>query len=81
MFYEARGFFGKDLKLARLEEHIEEQGKTREFRDAYERRTGVSWLEDRPSYVYLEDDVIEVLGEVMGMSEATARRWMDCLRS
>lgn len=77
MFYEARGFFGKDLKLACLEEHIEEQGKTQEFRDAYERRTGVSWLEDRPSYVYLEDDVIEVLGEVMGMSEATARRWMD----
>ena len=52
VFFEHLGFFGEDLKLARLERHIDSKGKTQEFRAAYERISGGNWLEDRESYSY-----------------------------
>lgn len=77
VFFEHLGFFGEDLKLARLEQHIDSKGKTQEFRAAYERIGGGSWLEDRESYSYFEDDIVEALQEVLGMSEQAARHWFD----
>lgn len=40
VFYENCGFFGEDLRLAKLEAFIDEQGKTQQFRDAFERING-----------------------------------------
>ena len=77
VFFEHLGFFGEDLKLARLEQHIDSKGKTQEFRAAYERIGGGIWLEDRESYSYFEDDIVEALQEVLGMSEQAARHWFD----
>lgn len=77
MFYEARGFYGEDLKLAKLEEHIDSLGKTQEFREAFERVNGESWLQTRDTYSYFEDDVVEVLQSVLGMSEKAAWNWLE----
>ncbi len=77
MFFEHLGFYGEDLKLAKLEKYIDEQGKTQAFRDAYQQTTGESWVEDRESYLYHEDDIVPVLTQVMGMSEGAARNWFN----
>lgn len=77
MFYEARGFYGEDLKLAKLEEHIDSLGKTQEFREAFGRVNGESWLQTRDTYSYFEDDVVEVLQSVLGMSEKAAWNWLE----
>ena len=77
MFYENLGFFGEDLKLAKLEQFIDSQGKTEEFRAAFQRVNGESWLETRESYSYFEDDIVQVLQEVLGMSESAAQHWFD----
>lgn len=77
MFYEARGFYGEDLKLAKLEEHIDSLGKTQEFREAFERVNGESWLQTRDTYSYFEDDVVEVLQSVLGMSKKAAWNWLE----
>lgn len=77
MFYEARGFYGEDLKLAKLEEHIDSLGKTQEFREAFECVNGESWLQTRDTYSYFEDDVVEVLQSVLGMSEKAAWNWLE----
>ena len=77
VFYEHRGFYGADLKLARLEEFIDEQGKTDEFRAAFARVNGGDWVQDRSSYDFYEDDIVEVLQEVLGWSEQQARRTFD----
>lgn len=77
MFYEARGFYGEDLKLAKLEEHIDSLGKTQEFREAFERVNGESWFQTRDTYSYFEDDVVEVLQSVLGMSEKAAWNWLE----
>lgn len=77
VFFENRGFYGEDLKLARLEEHIESQGKTDAFRAAFEERCGLSWTENRESYAFYEDAIVGALVEVMGMSESAAQHWFD----
>lgn len=77
VFYEHLGFFGADFRVARLEAHVDAKGKTQQFRDAFARISGGDWLQDRESYTFYEDDIVEVLGEVMGMSEEAARRFFQ----
>ena len=77
MFYNHLGFLGEDLKVAKLEQFIEKQGKTEEFRRVFEEKNGASWVETRDSFGFFEDDVVETLEEVLGMSETAARNWFN----
>lgn len=77
VFYESRGFFGENLKLAKLEQYIDDQGKTQQFRDTFERLNGQPWVKSRVAFSFLEDKVVPVLQEVLGMSEGAAQRWFD----
>lgn len=77
MFYKHCGFYGDDLKVARLERFIEKQGKTELFRATFEKNNGSSWLEARDSFAFFEDDVVETLRDVLGMSEQAARNWFN----
>ena len=77
MFYNYLGFYGENLKVAKLEQFIDKQGKTSEFRRVFEEKNGASWLESRDAFAFFEDDVVETLMEVLGMSETAARNWFD----
>lgn len=77
VFYDHLGFYGEDLRLARLEEFIDDRGKTDEFRARYEELTGESWLETRESYEFNSDDVIGTLSDTGVMSEAEAERYLE----
>ena len=77
MFYNFLGFYGEDLKVAKLEQFISKQGKTEEFYRVFEEKNGASWLESRVSYAFFEDDVVATLQEVLGMSEQAARNWFN----
>ena len=77
MFYNHCGFYGDDLKIAKLERFIEKQGKTQEFRDAFEEVNGAPWIDSRDAFAFFEDDVVEVLQSVLGMSEQAARNWFN----
>ena len=77
MFYNFMGFYGEDLKVAKLEQFISKQGKTEEFYRVFEEKNGVPWLESRDSYAFLEDDVVATLHDVLGMSEQAARNWFN----
>ena len=77
MFYNHCGFYGDDLKIAKLERFIDRQGKTEEFRQKFEEVNGGSWVETRDSFAFFEDDVVEVLQSVLGMSEQAARNWFN----
>lgn len=77
VFYDHLGFYGEDLKLARLEQFVDSQGKTDAFRSAFERVNGECWLDARAEYDFFSDDVIEALVEADVMSEDEARRWFD----
>ena len=77
MFYNHCGFYGEDLKIAKLERFIDRQGKTEAFRQKFEEVNGGSWVETRDSFAFFEDDVVEVLRSVLGMSEQAARNWFN----
>ena len=77
VFYENRGFYGEDLKLAKLEAFIDEKGKTEEFRAAFERISGMEWLDSRDGWSFYEDEMVETLQEVLGMSRDAAQHWFD----
>jgi len=77
MFYNHLGFYGENLKVAKLEQFIAKRGKTEEFRHVFEEKNGGSWVSTRDTYAFFEDDVVETLMEVLGMSETAARNWFD----
>ena len=77
VFYDHLGFYGEDLKLARLEKFIDDKGKTQAFRTRYEELNGEPWVDTRKTYDFNSDDVIAALVDTQVMSEAEAERWME----
>ena len=77
MFYNYLGFYGEDLKVAKLEQFIEKQGKTEEFRRVFEEKNGAPWLTSRDAFAFFEDDVVDTLQAVLGMSESAAKNWFN----
>ena len=77
MFYNYLGFYGENLKVAKLEQFIAKKGKTDEFRHVFEEKNGATWLESRDAFVFFEDDVVETLQQVLGMSESAAKNWFN----
>ena len=61
VFYNHCGFYGEDLKVAKLERFIDKQGKTDAFRTAFKEVNGDEWVNARDSAAFFEDDVVEVL--------------------
>ena len=77
MFYNYLGYYGENLKVAKLEQFIEKSGKTEEFRSVFQEKNGGTWLESRDAFAFFEDDIVETLKEVLGMSEEAARNWFN----
>ncbi len=77
MFYNYLGFYGENLKVAKLEQFIERKGKTEEFRRVFEEKNGAPWVESRDAFAFFEDDVVATLQEVLGMSESAAETWFN----
>ena len=77
VFYDHLGFYGNDLKLAKLEQFITKQGKMDAFKSAYEEINGESWLETRAEYQFFEQDIVDALVKADIMNETTAGHWFD----
>lgn len=77
MFYNHLGFYGENLKVAKLEQFIEKKGKTEEFRRVFEEKNGSPWIKSRKAFAFYEDDIAATLMETLGMSEMAARNWFD----
>ena len=77
MFYKHLGFYGENLKVARLEQYIKRRGKTQEFKDVFQEKNGEAWIDSRDVFDFCEDEVVETLMEVLGMSETAARNWFE----
>lgn len=77
VFYNHLGFYGNDLKLAKLEQFITKRGKMDAFKQAYEEINGEPWIETRSEYTFFETDIIEALVKTEVMDEQTAQHWFD----
>ena len=63
------------MKVAKLEQYIDQQGKTEQFRRIFEEKKGMSWLESRKAFAFNGKHIIPTLMEVLDMSEEDARAW------
>lgn len=78
VFDEHRGYFGKEPRLARLEQYIDASGKAKLFQDKFEQITGETWLEAREtSFLFSPEDIAEALADTGIMSEAAADRYLN----
>ena len=77
VFYEYRGFYGDDLKVARLEQFIDKSGKRDAFKSKFAEVNGDEWENVRDAFAFFEDDIVETLVETLGMSETAARNWFN----
>ena len=75
MFYNHLGFYGENLKVAMLEQYIDQLGKTEEFRRVFEQKKGKPWLEQRKAFAFNGKAIIPTLMEVLDMSEEDAKSW------
>ena len=77
MFYNHLGFFGENLKVAMLEQYIDQLGKTEEFRRVFDEKKGKSWVDQRKAFAFNGKFIIPTLMEVLDMSEDDAKRWFN----
>ena len=77
MFYNHLGFYGENLKVAMLEQYIDQLGKTEEFRRAFEAKKGKPWTEQRKAFAFNGKFIVPTLMEVLDMSEEDAKRWFN----
>ncbi len=77
MFYTYLGYYGENLKVAKLEQFVDKSGKMDDFRRVFEEKNGAPWLESRDAYAFFEDDIVATLVEVLGMSESAASNWFN----
>ena len=76
-FYNHLGFFGENLKVAKLEQYIDQQGKTNEFRRVFEHKKGMPWVDSRKAFAFNGKYIIPTLVEVLDMSEEDAKAWFN----
>lgn len=77
MFYTHLGFYGENLKVAMLEQYIDQLGKTEEFRRVFEAKKGKPWTEQRKAFAFNGKFIIPTLMEVLDMSEEDAKGWFN----
>lgn len=77
VFYEHLGFYGKDLRLAKLEQYISNQGKMDSFKESFKRIRGKEWEEARGTYNFFKKAVIQAVVECGAMSEEDATLWFN----
>ena len=77
VFYDHLGFYGNELKLAKLEQYISKKGKMDAFKEAFENINGEPWVDTRSNFSFFEDDIINALVETDVMSQTNAEHWFD----
>lgn len=76
-FYNHLGFFGENLKVAKLEQYIDQQGKTTEFRRVFEENERDALGGLRKAFAFNGKYIIPTLVEVLDMSEEDANAWFN----
>ena len=77
MFYNHLGFYGENLKVAMLEQYIDQLRKTEEFRRVFEAKKGKPWTEQHKAFAFNGKFIVPTLMEVLDMSEEDAKRWFN----
>lgn len=76
-FNEMQGFCGSEPFIADLERRLVNEGKYDEFVRIFEEESGTSWIEERNSPIFIQDELCAALTGVGLMSEDAARNFCE----
>ena len=76
-FYDYLGYYGTDLKVARFEKFLDDQGKYEEFKDNFKQIHQDDWDSCRDTFSFFEDEVVEAYMKTLNCSEIAARNWFN----
>ena len=74
---EKQGYSGDHPHIAHMERYLDEKGKLATFHAAFERASGKSWLAERDTWEFLQDEVVVALQETLGQSQASVEKWVE----
>jgi hypothetical protein len=74
---ELQGYSGDHPHIAHMERYLESKGKLKAFHAAYEKHTGLNWMQERDAYQFKRDEVVKALSETLGQSQGAAEKWID----
>lgn len=77
VFYNYLGYYGENLKIAKLEKFLDKQNLFEQFRKAFEEKSGMGWYDDRDAYSFYEEEIVSSMVEVMDIEESSARSWYN----
>lgn len=74
---ERQGYSPDYPHIANMERYLDGKGTLEAFHDAYARRSGASWLEERDAYEFNREQVLDALSEVLEQSAPSLEKWLD----
>ena len=74
---ELQGYSGDHAHIAHMERHLDSKGKLKAFHAAYQKHTGLTWVQERDAYQFNRDEVVKAFSEVLGQSSLAAEKWID----
>lgn len=76
-FYDYLGYYGTDLKVAKFEKFLDDQGKYEQFKENFYKINGAEWNVARDTFVFFEDDIVEAMVQTTSCTEIAARNWFN----
>lgn len=74
---EKAGYSGDYPHIAHMERYLAGRGELNAFQDAFQTLTGTRWFDERDSYEFHRDEVVEALTQTLGQSKESCQKWID----
>ena len=74
---EKAGYSGDYPHIAHMERYLASRGELKAFQDAYQTLTGTTWFDERDTYEFHRDEVVEALTQTLGQSKESCEKWID----
>ena len=74
---EKQGYSSDHPHIANIERELDERGTLEDFHKAFEEAADCSWLEERDSYDFYRDQMVEALEKVIGQSKESVEKLVD----
>lgn len=77
VFNEMQGFCGAEPYIADLERRLVDEGKYEQFIEIFEEESGSTWIEERNSPIFVQDEIVSAVTRVGLMSEDAAKNFCE----
>ena len=74
---EKAGYSGDYPHIAHMERYLASRGELKAFQDAFQTLTGTKWFDERDTYEFHRDEVVEALTQTLGQSKESCQKWID----